>query len=515
MNRRELFKAMTLAGLAAPLTVKESAARVVAHNWDKYDFGSGPEVKDRLNQGPFPEYAPEDLYPGGDVVMTTTAAEQVVPNYGRGLITYIAADSGTAEILGDDKPKAIEELVRLPLGQKLYIRPTWREVQQQRGRLNFPEYWKQTLDLARQHNKRVAFRIQMRAPDYREEALPDFVLEKVPMVKLEGGQWNRNGKTTFSEPRYDHPAFQEAFQELNALLAAELNGNPQIEFIDTFMYGFWGEGHTWPFMSNPFPNYATAERTWMRMMETQLEHWTKTPLVTNTQPDYSRVGNSEMLDRTIRTHNWVRTDSIFIENMQIESLSNRPPWTAAVLEVGMHAGPPAARPASFDGVSEAENRIAHVLDVGANYMSLWNFHKISAAGVMNDYGQYQKTYDDINRRLGYNIRPSFIWTYGGEDPGLIVGFANDGVAGVPGVLHVSVVSEDGKVLAGGGLDPGYPLPGKIRQAQFRLAKATKWEGLQLKAEIDVKGVRYPVRWACHQKTNPDGSLTLRRNLEQE
>jgi hypothetical protein len=512
MNRRELFKTVTLAGLAAPLTVKKSAAHVVAHNWDKYDFGSGPPVNDRLNQGPFPEYAPEDLYPGGDVVMTTTPTEEAVPNYGRGMITYIAADSGTSEIVGDDKPKAIEELVRVPLGQKLYIRPTWREVQQQRGRLNFPEYWKLTLDLAREHNKRVAFRIQMRAPDYKEEALPDFVLEKVPMVKLEGGTWRRNGQTTFSEPRYDHPAFQEAFQELNALLAAELNGNPQIEFIDTFMYGFWGEGHTWPFKSNPFPDYATAERTWMRMMETQLEHWTKTPLATNTQPDYSQVGDSEMLDRTIRTNNWIRSDSIYIENMQIESLSNRPPWTAAVLEVGMHAGPPGAAPASRDGVSVAENRIGHVLDVGANYMSLWNFHRISAASIMEDYHQNQKIYDEANRRLGYNVRPSFIWTYEGGNPGLIIGFANDGVAGVPGVLHISVVGEDDKVLAEGGLDPGYPLPGKIRQAQFPLVKGTKWEGLKLRAELDVKGVRYPVHWACRQPTNPDGSLTLRRNL---
>jgi hypothetical protein len=39
-----------------------------------------------------------------------------------------------------------------------------------------------------------------------------------------------------------------------------------------------------------------------------------------------------------------------------------------------------------------------------------------------------------------------------------------------------------------------------------------WRGLKLKAELEVKGVRYPVNWACHQKTNPDGSLTLQRNL---
>jgi tetratricopeptide (TPR) repeat protein len=77
---------------------------------------------------------------------------------------------------------------------------------------------------------------------------------------------------------------------------------------------------------------------------------------------------------------------------------------------------------------------------------------------------------------------------------------------VPGVLRVSVASDDSKVNVSGGLDAGYPLPGKIRQAEFPLPPGTPWEGLKLRAEIEVKGVRYPVRWACHQKTNPDGCL---------
>ena len=64
----------------------------------------------------------------------------------------------------------------------------------------------------------------------------------------------------------------------------------------------------------------------------------------------------------------------------------------------------------------------------------------------------------------------------------------------------------------GGLDAGYPLPGKVRQAQFPLPRGAQWQGLKLKAEIEVKGMRYPVAWACRQKTNPDGSLTLRRNV---
>jgi len=44
-----------------------------------------------------------------------------------------------------------------------------------------------------------------------------------------------------------------------------------------------------------------------------------------------------------------------------------------------------------------------------------------------------------------------------------------------------------------------------------LPASVQWEGLRLKAELEVKGVRYPVRWACRQKVNADGSLTLRHN----
>jgi hypothetical protein len=160
-------------------------------------------------------------------------------------------------------------------------------------------------------------------------------------------------------------------------LAAEFNGSPAIEFINTFMYGFWGEGHTWPFLNNPFPDYQIAERIWMNMLEVQLEHFTNTPLMTNTQPDYSRVGNSEVLDRTVRTNNWIRSDTIFIENEQIEALSNRPPWIAVMIEQGIPGKAPDPQ-APDEGISPSDNIITHVMDVGANYWSLWNFHAISA-----------------------------------------------------------------------------------------------------------------------------------------
>jgi hypothetical protein len=521
MQRRDFLKSGVSLVVAAELGAGKAAAHVPAHNWNNYDFGSGPTVTDRLNQGPFPQYAPDAVIPTDDVVMTTTPAEEAVPNFGKGLVTYITADMGTEEIKSDNVSQAIEDLVKFPLGQQLYIRPTWREVQPKPGKLELPEYLKLVFRLAKENNKRIGLRVQMCAPDYTHEpALPDFVLEKVPKVDLifsgtenkkDSERYLKNPHSKY-QPRFDDPFFQHAFTELVGQMAAEFDGNPQVEFIDTFMYGFWGEGHTWPFANNPFPDYQTAERTWVKMMDIQLEHFKKTPLLTNTQPDFSRVGNSEMLDRTVRSNNWIRSDTIFIENEQIEALSNRPPWIAALLEQGLPGRLPDAN-AAVDGISPAENMISHVMDVGANYFSLWNFHQISAQLLMTYYQTSKAWFDRINRRIGYSVRPTMIWEY--EDNGyvgLIVGFANDGITGVPGVLRVTVESQDGKALANGCLDAGYPLPGKLRQAQFVLPPGTKWQGLKLKAEIEVKGMRYPVRWACHQKLNEDGSLTLRANL---
>src|SRR5437588_12668499 len=149
MRRREFLKSGIVLAVAAEVGTGKAEAFVPAHNWSNYEFGSGPPITDRLNQGPFPQYPPEAVIPTDEVVMTTTPSDDVVPNYGKGLITYITADSGTEEIKSDNISQAIEDLVRFPLGQQLYIRPTWREIQPRPGRLQFPDYVKLVFDLAK------------------------------------------------------------------------------------------------------------------------------------------------------------------------------------------------------------------------------------------------------------------------------------------------------------------------------------------------------------------------------
>ena len=83
MQRRDFLKSSVAVAIAAELGIGKAQGMVPAHNWGNYDFGSGPTVNDRLNQGPFPQYPPDAVIPTDDVVMTTTPSEDVVPNYGK------------------------------------------------------------------------------------------------------------------------------------------------------------------------------------------------------------------------------------------------------------------------------------------------------------------------------------------------------------------------------------------------------------------------------------------------
>jgi len=89
------------------------------------------------------------------------------------------------------------------------------------------------------------------------------------------------------------------------------------------------------------------------------------------------------------------------------------------------------------------------------------------------------------------VRPSFIWSYKDDGYlGLIVGFANDGIAGVPGILRVTVESQDGRVLKSGCLDAGYRY-GQDSAGAIRASNVTDWKGLKLRAEIEVKECATP------------------------
>jgi hypothetical protein len=157
-------------------------------------------------------------------------------------------------------------------------------------------------------------------------------------------------------------------------------------------------------------------------------------------------------------------------------------------------------------VNLLELSMLHVLDLGANYWSLW-----TEAAELDAYNQrYPRGFARLRQRMGYRVRPSWIWQrkrYGVNE--LVVAFMNDGVAGVPGVLRISLKSADGKTLGSGCLDAGQPYGGKTRQAAFLVPRELEGQPVFLAAAIECKaGLRRPVQWACEQPLEPDGSYRV-------
>ena len=146
----------------------------------------------------------------------------------------------------------------------------------------------------------------------------------------------------------------------------------------------------------------------------------------------------------------------------------------------------------------------HTVDLGANYWSLWT----ESDNLRRYYERYPNGFDTLQRRLGYRVRPSWIWQrkrYGTDE--IIVAVSNDGVASVPGVLRLHVESVDGRIQLSGSLNAGHPHAGKIRQASFLLPKNSDGLRLKIRAEIETKGgIRRPVNWATAQRANSDGSI---------
>lgn len=541
MRRRDFLKTGAIVAGASSLAPRRLLADVQDHLWEGYNFGC-PTVSNRLDQGPFGISQDEGWF----TIFVTQPSRNHIRNFGAGLVGYTWEENGPALSVQCGKEtleQAVEKMAALPFVDVLYIRCDWRDVHAGPGKLQLSPVWDTTFDAAKRHNLGVGFRIQLSSPNIQPKklALPDFVREKVPIVNI--GHRSKAHQTGFDfyEPRYDHPEFQKAFNDLNQLLAARFDGDPNLEFMDLMMYGFWGEGHTNDIPS-PFPDYLTAERTFVQMTKFQLETWRKTPVAVNTQPDISNVGNRQVQDIAVRAGCWLRSDSLIMdEPIQIEELSHRPPWCAIVMEDGENrhyvlpefaveekeclsklpdsmlgfVGPDDETQATDDyphkigGPLDLPYRECagfHALDIGTNYFALWT----EADNVRRYYEKYPDSLHAMEQRLGYRVRPSLIWQRKRYDTmELIVGIVNDGVAGVPGVLGVYAESLDGSVKIGGNLDAGQPYAGQLRQCSLILPKGMDGKQIKLRAELEVKGVRRPVRWACHERTNSDASLTIR------
>src|ERR671938_393252 len=144
MRRRSFLKAGAALTVATALPAA-NAQEVPTHNWTNYDFGPGPQVTDRLNQGPFGIEQDEGWY----TVLVTSQSSKPVRNYGLGLVGYTWEEGGpslAARAGKETLEQHVEKMASLPFVDVLYIRCDWRDVQTAPGKLNLNPVFKLTLD---------------------------------------------------------------------------------------------------------------------------------------------------------------------------------------------------------------------------------------------------------------------------------------------------------------------------------------------------------------------------------
>jgi hypothetical protein len=444
-----------------------------------------------------------------------------VRNAGTGLIGYAWEEGGSSRRFrrGEESiENAVERLADLAFVDMLYIRCDWRHVQVREGRLDLHPVWDHVLAKAADTGLRVAFRIQASNPSSGDgqPALPAFLTEQVPMIPI-GSLSSSGAMRPCEEPDYRHPRFRAAFAELTGLLADRFDADPLIEFVDLMMYGFWGEGHTGP-LGTPFSSPAVAEEVMLDLTQLQLEAWRSTPLVVNLQPDISEVGNGAVQELALAAGCWVRSDSIRVEEpVQISQLVDRPLTAAAIIEDGTYRDHDASIFEHFEdgalGFNPLDSMMLHALDADANYWGLWT----EAENLQRYFDVFPDALAQVNARLGYRLRPSWVWQRQRDDVDeIIVALSNDGVAAVPGSIRLTLFDRRGQVVDAGWLAAGHPAGDGLTQALIRVPRSLLGEEVGLAADIEVRpGVVHNVAWACSEPTDAEGRLWFRLRLRDE
>ncbi len=502
----------TLLGLGAAGKI-QATDKVRPEEWADH-FPPPPKVYNRLDQGMFETLVPEDRF--GHTQMLTSPTDAYVPNPGMGYQVYAYEERGTPKVPGQSEAEAIEKLLRLPFCDQVYMRTDWSNIQQRPGRLDLPEMWQYALKLAKELGKRVSFRIQLGNPG-RGNAVPQFVLDRSGgAVDIDNG-W-------LKLPHYEHPAFKKSFSEMNRMLADLYDEDPTVECLDFAGYGAWGEWHAKGFSS--FPDPLTASETLCWMIEEQLDAWKYTPLVMGAHGGSSYIRMKDVIATAMRGGCWWRRDNVglYIKPSDAYMLTHHPPWQANVIEDGRFRDHRLADPSEIEDIPGQHIR-DHLMmkapDLHANYWALWQH----ADNILAYREKYKRGFQVLDRQLGYRVRPTWIWVDTKKEPhALIIAIKNDGCASIPGILRIHVEDEKKSFRVGGGLDPGLPLPAGIRICRIQLPHGVKWESekfdsdvdllamdrtLRVSAELEFYGRRYPVRWACAEPLNEDGSLTIR------
>lgn len=174
----------------------------------------------------------------------------------------------------------------------LYIRASWTDLNPEDGVYG----WETDSDLKRliqgalDRQMRLAFRIVVDSRDKRYSFTPDFVRKAGAKGYITRGNWS---------PYPDDAIFQSYFEKFIKAFAGTFNNPENVDFIDGFSLGKWGEYHT--------VLYSTGDNTPRKavfdwMTDLYAKHFSKVPVVIN-------------------YHRWIGTEKDWTNDNEFDSTS--------------------------------------------------------------------------------------------------------------------------------------------------------------------------------------------------
>jgi len=173
----------------------------------------------------------------------------------------------------DDFWSHYDDLGVFEYAQTLYFRIGWHLLNPAEGVYGWDvdPTLRWMLDNARQRGLKLAFRVVVDSRDKSESFTPAWVRE----AGVQGYE-TQTGSATVWSPYPDDPRFQELYARFVEAFAARFDDEEQVDFVDGYGLGKWGEGHSVRYLDE---TSRRAVFDWI--VDLYLRHFRQVPLALN------------------------------------------------------------------------------------------------------------------------------------------------------------------------------------------------------------------------------------------
>ena len=396
--------------------------------------------------------------------------------------------------------KLIDKIEHHPYADNIYIRMEWRDVQKNKGKLEFRKEWHWIHDMIERSEKRWSFRIMNCSP-HSESAysIPDFLIGK-----LKVRPYSHTGIVKKPQPKH-HSVYDEDYlkwwSEMLHLLGDKYDNHQLLEYGDISGLGFWGEGHWWA--GSDYNNFSLDLERLDYLQDTlindHLQAFPNTPGVMNLHYAYVGMAGKNAIKKGI----WLRRDSLSSHNFspfEYHLIQNLNPGAAMVWEVIMPMASREVKKSDRIANKRFDQYPQRYFDFGSSFATV-GFNPWDAFWALENC---HDVYENLANHLGYRIRPGIIWRrqVDHQSDHIILGLVNNGCASAPGTFQITAQFSD-KEKSAVTLDAGSPKPGERAllvpiELPRRIQGTKETMNIKLTINLKIRNKVRPVKWAVAQ-----------------